>query len=97
LSSEFTLYAIRDRHAARVLSEHDARLRVALVGFLRALFAKLQRTAAVDLDALARFTVAIYEGTQSQSYVEPDRLPVGRLERFFFPLLLDACSTPNPE
>ncbi|NYI03906.1 TetR/AcrR family transcriptional regulator [Allostreptomyces psammosilenae] len=94
VSSEFTLYAIRNRQAAEVLAEHDRLLREALVRLLEKVFARLGRRPTADLDELARLLVAIAEGATAQSYVEPVALPHGRLHRTFIPGLLHAFSTP---
>ncbi|WP_370943805.1 TetR/AcrR family transcriptional regulator [Amycolatopsis sp. cg5] len=87
VTTEFTLYAIRNPAAAKRLAEHDAKLRAELVQVLES---TLGRRAAVDLDQLARLLIAIREGALAQSYVEPAELPPGTLERAFLPAILNA-------
>jgi AcrR family transcriptional regulator len=94
VTMEFTLYAIRNPQAARALAEHDAKLRAEAVRLLAELLerAGLRLRAEIDLDSLVRLLIAIREGGLAQSYVEPDRLPAGSLERQFLPALLDAVT-----
>jgi AcrR family transcriptional regulator len=93
VSTEFTLYASRNPEAARVLAEHDARVRAVLVPALAQLYDRMGRRPTVDLDLLARLIVAIREGGLMQSIVEPAELPSGSLERAFLHLLLRAASS----
>ncbi|WP_405015939.1 TetR/AcrR family transcriptional regulator [Kitasatospora sp. NBC_00070] len=93
VSTEFTLHAIRNPHAARALAEHDARLRAEIARGLREQLTRAGRALTVDADELARLLIAIREGGLAQSYVEPDRLPPGRLERRFLVPLLTALTT----
>ncbi|NBM17991.1 TetR/AcrR family transcriptional regulator [Streptomyces sp. GC420] len=93
VSTEFTLYAIRHPEAARVLAEHDARLRAEISRLLVDVLHRAGRSVDVDPDQLARLLVAMREGGLAQSYVEPDRLPPGELERRFLPTLLLGVST----
>ncbi|WP_399930935.1 TetR/AcrR family transcriptional regulator [Streptomyces kanamyceticus] len=94
LSTEFTLHAIRHPDTARVLADHDRRLREEIVRLLAHLFDRLGRTPSVDLDLLARLTTAVHEGSLAQSLVEPDRLPPEQLAVTFLPALLDTVSEP---
>ncbi|GHB13784.1 TetR/AcrR family transcriptional regulator [Streptomyces chryseus] len=94
VTTEFTLYAIRDPAAARLLADHDARLRAEAVRLLRDLFERAGLRPTVDLDDLVRVLVAMREGALGQSYVEPERLAPGALARRFLPLLLAAATTP---
>ena len=94
ISTEFTLYAVRHREAARRLAEHEADLRSELITVLETAFARTGRTATVDLGDLVRLLIAIREGSLGQSFVEPDELPPGHLERAFWPLLFNAVSAP---
>lgn len=94
LSTEFTLHAIRHPDTARVLAEHDRRLREEITRLLARLFDRLGRTPAVDLDLLARLTAAVHEGSLAQSLVEPDRLAPEQLAVAFLPALLDTVSKP---
>ncbi|WP_441249476.1 TetR/AcrR family transcriptional regulator [Kitasatospora sp. McL0602] len=93
VTTEFTLHAIRDPQAAWVLAQHDARLRAEIARGLTEHLHRTGRTLTVDADALARLLIAIREGGLAQSYVEPDQLPPGQLERLFLAPLLAALST----
>ncbi|MFD1936703.1 TetR/AcrR family transcriptional regulator [Nonomuraea mangrovi] len=95
VSAEFNLYAIRHSDAARALAAHEARVREALAGLLGELFAAVGVTATVPLDELARLVIAVIDGARAQSYVEPDVLPAGRLERLFLPLIMNAVTVPT--
>ncbi|MBT2508386.1 TetR/AcrR family transcriptional regulator [Streptomyces sp. ISL-98] len=92
VTTEFTLYAIRNPPAARALADHDARLRAEAVGLLRDLFERAGLRPTVDLDELVRVVIAMREGALGQSYVEPDRLTPGALAGRFLPLLLAAST-----
>ncbi|MGF1426742.1 TetR/AcrR family transcriptional regulator [Kitasatospora sp. LaBMicrA B282] len=94
VTTEFTLHAIRDPQAAWVLAQHDARLRAELARCLTGHLARAGRTLTVDAEELARLLVAIREGGLAQSYVEPDQLPPGHLERRFLTPLLTALTVP---
>jgi AcrR family transcriptional regulator len=93
VTTEFTLYAIRNPEAARVLAGRDARLRAEISRLLLDVIRRAGRRIDVDPDQLARLLVAMREGGLAQSYVEPDRLPPGELERKFLPTLLLGVST----
>lgn len=92
ISTEFTLYAVRHPEAARRLAEHEANLRVLLIELFSDIFARLGRSATVDIEEFVRLIVAVREGGLAQSYVEPRQLRPGHLDRTFFPLLLRAAS-----
>jgi AcrR family transcriptional regulator len=94
VSTEFTLHAIRVPETARVLAEHDARLRRAAVTLLVGLLDRsdIKLRPGVDAEELVRLLIAIREGALAQSYVEPERLPPGTLERRFLPVLLAAVT-----
>ncbi|MER5638998.1 TetR/AcrR family transcriptional regulator [Kitasatospora sp. NPDC002227] len=94
VTTEFTLHAIRDRQAAWVLAQHDARLRAEIARCLTAHLHRTGRTLSVDADELARLLIAIREGGLAQSYVEPEALPPGQLERNFLAPLLTALTAP---
>ncbi len=93
VTTEFTLHAIRDPQAAWVLARHDARLRAEIARCLTEHLGRAGRVLTVDPDELARLLIAIREGGLAQSYVEPEQLPPGRLERSFLAPLLTALST----
>lgn len=94
VTTEFTLSAIRDPQAARRLAEHDAGLRGEAVRLLGELLARaeMRTRAGVELESLVRMLIAIREGALAQSYVEPEALPPGTLERLFLPALLGAVT-----
>ncbi|MCP3800288.1 TetR/AcrR family transcriptional regulator [Allokutzneria sp. A3M-2-11 16] len=94
ISTEFTLHAIRHPDVARRFAEHKANLRAELVTVMETAFARTGRAASVDLGDLVRLLIAIREGSLRQSFVEPDELPPGHLERAFWPLLFNAVTTP---
>lgn len=94
VSTEFTLYAIRNPAAAEVLAIHDAKLRREIIRVITVQFKRLNRIPTVNLDELARLMVAIREGGLAQSLIEPAALPSGTLERRFFSTLLEQVSTP---
>ncbi|MFF7178448.1 TetR family transcriptional regulator [Streptomyces sp. NPDC008121] len=97
VTTEFTLHAIRDRQAAWVLARHDARLRAEIARGLRTVLHRAGRELTVDADRFARVLIALREGGLAQSYVEPDELPPGSLERDFLARLLEASTRPlNP-
>ncbi|MFD7906151.1 TetR/AcrR family transcriptional regulator [Kitasatospora sp. NPDC059722] len=92
VSTEFTLLAIRDPQAGWVLARHDARLRAELARGLTAQLERVGLRLTVDAEELARLLIAIREGGLAQSYVEPDVLPPGELERRFLGTILGAVT-----
>ena len=97
ISTEYTLHAIRNPLAAKVLAEHDKHLRDELTELLGLLLKKSSHQSDVDLDMLARLVVAIHEGGLAQSLVEPDALPNGELERTYLPTVLRAVFREGPQ
>ncbi|MEV6327923.1 TetR/AcrR family transcriptional regulator [Streptomyces sp. NPDC051909] len=95
VSMEFTLHAIRDPQAAWALARHDARLRAELARGIELVVRRSGRELAVDADRFARLVVALREGGLAQSYVEPDALPPGTLERDFLAPLLASVTRPE--
>jgi AcrR family transcriptional regulator len=93
ISTEFTLHAIRNRTAAHVLARHDREFREQLIPLISAVFASAGREPRLDPDQIARTIVAISEGAAAQSYVEPDELPRGTLEKALYPLLFEAIAS----
>ncbi|XIE77395.1 TetR/AcrR family transcriptional regulator [Streptomyces sp. SBR177] len=96
VSTEFTLHAIRDRQAARALAAHDARLRAEIARGIELVVRRSGRELTVDADRFARLVVALREGGLAQSYVEPDALPPGTLEREFLAPLLASVTRRTP-
>jgi AcrR family transcriptional regulator len=92
VSTEFTLHAIRDQQAGWVLARHDARLRAELARGLTAQLEGGGLRLTVDAEELARLLIAIREGGLAQSYVEPEQLPPGELERRFLATILAAVT-----
>ncbi|MCX5383850.1 TetR/AcrR family transcriptional regulator [Streptomyces sp. NBC_00083] len=94
VTTEFTLYAIRNPEAAARLAGHDARLREEATALLGALLARAGLRPRGDLGDLVRVVVALREGALGQSYVEPDVLAPGALAERFLPFLVDAVTEP---
>jgi AcrR family transcriptional regulator len=92
LSTEFTLHAIRNPEAAKLLADQDKALRDTLAPILGGIFERAGVKPRLPLDRIARALVAFGEGASAQSYVEPGELPPGTLEREFFPLIFAAVS-----
>ncbi|MFF4169497.1 TetR/AcrR family transcriptional regulator [Streptomyces sp. NPDC001744] len=92
VTTEFTLHAIRDPGTARVLARHDERLRAEIARGLTLVLRRAGRELTVEPDRFARLLVALREGGLAQSYVEPDALPPGSLERQFLAPLLEATT-----
>ncbi|MFE0778088.1 TetR/AcrR family transcriptional regulator [Streptomyces sp. NPDC058861] len=97
VTTEFTLHAIRDPQAAWVLARHDERLRAEIARGLTLVLRRAGRELTVDADRFARLLIALREGGLAQSYVEPDALPPGSLERQFLPAFLEALTRGLPE
>jgi AcrR family transcriptional regulator len=97
VTTEFTLHAVRDPQAAWVLARHDERLRAEIARGLALVLRRAGRALTVDADRFARLIVALREGGLAQSYVEPDALPPGSLEREFLPALLEASTRDLPD
>lgn len=89
ISSEFTLFAIRNPEAATVLAAHDARARELLAPIVSQLLRRIGVEAPEGVDHLGRLLIALREGGLAQSLVEPDALPHGELERTYLPRLLN--------
>ncbi|MER0444266.1 helix-turn-helix domain-containing protein [Streptomyces sp. Edi4] len=94
VTSEFTLYAIRNPKAAARLAGHDARLREEAAALLGALLARAGLRPRGDLTELVRVVVALREGALGQSYVEPEVLAPGALAERFLPFLVAAVTEP---
>ncbi|MFJ8659906.1 TetR/AcrR family transcriptional regulator [Streptomyces sp. NPDC093795] len=96
VTTEFTLHAIRDPQAAWVLARHDERLRAEIARGITLVLRRAGRELIVDADRFARLLIALREGGLAQSYVEPDALPPGSLERQFLAPLLEASTREIP-
>jgi AcrR family transcriptional regulator len=93
ISMDFTLHAIRNPEAAKVLAQHDRALRQEMIPLIVEVFAKAGRKPRIDPDRIARTIVALTEGAAAQSYVEPDALPPGTLEKELFPIIFEAIAS----
>ncbi|GEE03156.1 putative TetR-family regulatory protein [Gordonia spumicola] len=87
ISTEFTIYAARNADAARLLVEHDTRVRSRLATTI-ARFATGDAAAQPSEDDLeaARFAIALYEGVQLGALVERDAYQARRTMLRFLPL-----------
>lgn len=92
VTTEFTLYAIRNPGAAARLADHDARLREEAAALLGALLARAGLEPRGELTDLVRVVVALREGALGQSYVEPEALQPAALTERFLPHLLEAVT-----
>lgn len=89
ISSEFTLFAIRNDEAARLVADHDARARKMLAPVVSRLLAAAGIEAPAGVDHFCRYLIALREGGLAQSLVEPENLNHGELERTYLPRLLN--------
>lgn len=96
ITTEFTLYAVRNPAAAKALAARDAGLRAAMATLLDTLYTRAGTVPTTDLQELARLIVAVVEGSRAQSYLEPDVLAPGALEERFLPTILRAFAGPRP-
>ncbi|MCT9088590.1 TetR/AcrR family transcriptional regulator [Streptomyces sp. ASQP_92] len=94
VTTEFTLYAIRNPGAAARLADHDARLREEAAALLGALLTRAGLEPRAELTDLVRVVVALREGALGQSYVEPGALEPAALAERFLPHLLQALTQP---
>ncbi|MGJ9424128.1 TetR/AcrR family transcriptional regulator [Aeromicrobium sp. CF3.5] len=92
ITTEFTLYAIRNPEAAVVLSRKDETVRQEIGRILTELLATTGREFVVDAELVARFAVALREGGNAQEFVEPGNLDARLMERLALPAVLDAFS-----
>ncbi|WP_198536936.1 TetR/AcrR family transcriptional regulator [Mycobacteroides chelonae] len=96
ISTEFTLYAIREPNAGALLAERDARIRQEAVGIINELMSIAGRELTIDVEIIARMASAVLEGAAAQAYVEPDHIDAQMMERLILPALLRAFSRPLP-
>lgn len=87
ISTEFTLYAVRNPDAAELLAERDRALREAIEPLIEAAIERTGRKPLIPVALMARGVVALAEGASGQAYVEPETLPPGSLERTLIPLI----------
>jgi AcrR family transcriptional regulator len=92
ISTEFTLYAIRNPEAAAVLAQKDEAVRQEIAQILTELLATADRELVIDPGLVARFAVALREGGHAQEFVEPGNLDARLMERLALPAVLHAFS-----
>ncbi|MBT8224818.1 MAG: helix-turn-helix transcriptional regulator [Dactylosporangium sp.] len=93
INTEFTLHAVRHPAAASGLADRRREVRARTAQLLTYGLAEMGRDLAIDLDVFVRVLFALHEGALEQSYLEPDIVPVGYLERQLIPVLLAALTT----
>lgn len=94
VSTEFTLYAIREPAAAAALAEHDRVLRHESVSVINELVSTANRELTIDAELITRLATALREGAAAQVYVEPDAIDARMLERLALPAMLRMFSKP---
>jgi AcrR family transcriptional regulator len=67
VSTEFSLHAIRHPEVARLLVEHERRVRSELAALVTVALERAERLPSVPVDELARMIVAVTEGSDIQS------------------------------
>lgn len=92
ITTEFTLYAIRNPEAAAVLAKKDEAVREEIARILSELLEAAGRELVIDPALVARFAMAIREGGNAQEFVEQGGLDVRLMERLALPAVLDAFS-----
>ncbi|MFI5958057.1 TetR/AcrR family transcriptional regulator [Cryptosporangium sp. NPDC051539] len=92
ISTEFTLYAIRNPEAAAALARKDEAVRQEIGRIFTELLATTGRELVVDPALLGRFAVALREGGYAQELVEPGNVDARLMERLILPAVLDAFS-----
>lgn len=92
ISTEFTLYAIRNPAAAAALARKDEAVRREIARIFIELLAAAGREFIIDSALVARFAVALREGGNAQEFVEPGSLDARFMERLALPAVLDAFS-----
>jgi AcrR family transcriptional regulator len=94
ISTEFTIYAARNSDAARLLNEHDARVRRRLATTIARFTSGDDSAEPTDDDlATARFTIALYEGAHLGALVDnnTDQARLTLLE--FLPMAIQRSHT----
>lgn len=92
LSTEFNLYAVRQPLVARRLATHHRALREALISIVEEFLARHGRRLTADRDKVSRLLLAIHEGNQVQSLMEPDTLDAGDLTATFAGAIMHSVS-----
>jgi len=94
LTTEFTLYAVRNRAAGAQLARRDAELRETLASLMSALLERAGWVAAIPIEDVARVLMALSDGLSSQSLTETG-VCGGELERRVVPAALVGLIRPN--
>ncbi|WP_078285604.1 TetR/AcrR family transcriptional regulator [Mycobacteroides chelonae] len=98
LTTEFTLYAVRQRAAGVQLAQRDAELRSALADAVSSLLEKTGWVATIPLEDLSRLLMALSDGLLSQSLTEEGMAGVnGDLERRVVPAVLSGVLRPRED
>lgn len=96
LTTEFTLYAARQRAAGVQLAQRDAELRSALADLVSSLLERTGWVAKIPIEDLARLLMALSDGLLSQSLTEDGVTGVnGDLERRMVPAVLTGIICPK--
>ncbi|MCD2109410.1 TetR/AcrR family transcriptional regulator [Rhodococcus erythropolis] len=94
LTTEFTLYAVRNRAAGAQLARRDAELRETLASLMSALLERSGWVAAIPIEDVARVLMALSDGLSSQSLTETGACG-GELERRVVPAALVGLVRPD--
>lgn len=92
INTEFTLHAVRHPGAAQVLATRRREVRARISELLTRGLAEMGRELTLDTEVFVRCVVALHEGSIEQSYLEPDVVPIGHLDRQLLPVLLHTLS-----
>lgn len=96
LTTEFTLYAVRNRAAGVQLAQRDAELREKLAALLLSLLVKTGWVATIPIEDLARLLNALSDGLSTQSLTESGIAgPAGELENRLIPAVLAGIIRPR--
>lgn len=93
VATEYLLYAARRPEAAARLAEYRREFRDQLTPLLTEGLARADRRLTIDVDDFVRLLIAVHEGGLGQSYLEPDAVPYGRIDRLAIPCLIRGLST----
>ncbi|OHU75983.1 TetR/AcrR family transcriptional regulator, partial [Mycobacteroides chelonae] len=89
LTTEFTLYAVRNRAAGIQLAQRDSELRSTLAALMASLLEKTGWLATIPMEDVARILMALSDGLLSQSLTEAGISDAtGELERRVVPATL---------
>ncbi|WP_209448908.1 TetR/AcrR family transcriptional regulator [Rhodococcus qingshengii] len=94
LTTEFTLYAVRNRTAGAQLAQRDAELRATLASLMSSLLERTGWVTTIPIEEVARVLMALSDGLLSQSLTESGASE-GELERRVVPATLAGLIRPN--